>query len=65
MTTLFTRLSRDQRYGLKANGEFHLIGQKMIGYLPDEKDFEEAVEREEMRRQALLPVEAEEKEETF
>ena len=61
--TIFARLSRDQRYGLKANGEFHLIGQKMIGYLPDEKDFEEAVEREEMRRQALLPREPEKEEE--
>ena len=63
--TIYTRMTTDQRYGLKANGEFWRIGQKMIGVLPDPKDFEEAVERDEMRMKALLPVEPEKEEEIF
>lgn len=63
--TVYTRITEDGLYGLKANGEFWRIGQKMIGVLPDPKHFEEAVERDEMRMKALLPVEPKEKEETF
>jgi len=61
--TIYVRMSKDQRYGLKENGEFHRIGQKMIGILAGPKDFEEAVEREEIRLQSLLPREPEEEEE--
>ena len=58
--TIYVKITDDQRYGLKKNGEFHLIGQKMIGILPDEKDFEEAVERDKMRIEALMPPPPEE-----
>ena len=61
--TIYIRMTEDGRFGLKKNGEFHLIGQKMIGILPDTQDFEEAVEREKIRLQSLLPREPEQKEE--
>ncbi len=56
--TTYMRLSKDERYALKKNGEFWRLEKlcpNMIGILPDPKDFEEAVERDEMRLKALFP----------
>ena len=60
---LYTRMTQDKRYGLKKNGEFWRLEKlcpNMIGILPDPKDFEEAVERDEMRLKALFPPPPEE-----
>ena len=62
MTTRYIRLSKDKRYGLQKNGELWRIEKQpsMLGYLADPKDFEEAVERDEMRLKALFPPPPEE-----
>ena len=66
--TIYMRITQDQRYGLKKNGEFWRIEKlhpNMIGILSDPKDFDEAVERDKMRIEALLPPPPPEEEEIF
>ena len=66
--TTYMRLSKDERYGLKKNGEFWRLEKlcpNMIGIVPDPKDFEAAVERDEMRLKALFPPPPPEEEEIF
>lgn len=61
--TIYVRMTKDERYGVKKNGELWRIEKphpKMIGYLSDPKGFEEAVERDQMRIEALMPPPPEE-----
>ena len=61
--TTYIRLTDDGRFGLKKNGEFWRIEKlhpNMIGILSDPHDFDEAVERDKMRIEALMPPPPEE-----
>ena len=63
--TAYIRLSQDKRYGLKKNGELWRIEKRpyMVGSLSDSENFDEAVEQDRARIDALMPLPPEEPEE--